>query len=278
MVVLLALLSSLLIGLTDVLSGAASRRRPPIAVAALFHVSALAVTLMIAIARHSDAPATADVLIASVAGVLGGIAWILFLEGMRRGRMAVVSPITAATTIVVPVLIGLGRGERPSPLTVIGLAVIAVAVPAVAAAVDDGSVAAPRPLTHQVALAASAGGLVGLAFALIGFTDDRSGSWPAVMLLVGGGVVCWLALAATRTAPGRPSLPIAIAGITTGVGNVALTEALQRGPIAVAAVLGSLYPLVVATVAAVVLKERLARLQVVGIAGVCAGVALVSSG
>ena len=59
---------------------------------------------------------------------------------------------------------------------------------------------------------------------------------------------------------------------------VPLLVALQRGPIAIASVVASLYPVTTVLLAAFVLHERLSRLQYVGVACALVAVALVSTG
>jgi drug/metabolite transporter (DMT)-like permease len=51
---------------------------------------------------------------------------------------------------------------------------------------------------------------------------------------------------------------------------------VQSGPIAIAAVVGSLYPAVTALIARVTIKERLARHQLVGLGIALVGIVLLS--
>jgi drug/metabolite transporter (DMT)-like permease len=58
---------------------------------------------------------------------------------------------------------------------------------------------------------------------------------------------------------------IAGAGLFDMGANLLIAAALQRGPLGVVSVLSSLYPVVTALAAVVVLKERLSRTQLVGV-------------
>ena len=60
--------------------------------------------------------------------------------------------------------------------------------------------------------------------------------------------------------------------------SVPLLIALQRGPVAIASVLASLYPVTTVILAGVILRERLSRLQYVGVACALVAVVLISSG
>jgi drug/metabolite transporter (DMT)-like permease len=53
-----------------------------------------------------------------------------------------------------------------------------------------------------------------------------------------------------------------------------MLTAIRIGPLAVAAVIGSLYPVVTVLLARIVLQERLHRLQIVGVAIALAAVVL----
>jgi drug/metabolite transporter (DMT)-like permease len=59
---------------------------------------------------------------------------------------------------------------------------------------------------------------------------------------------------------------------------VSFAAASTRGLVSVVSVLASLYPVVVVLLARAVLKERISRLQEVGVVLVLAGVALISAG
>ena len=59
---------------------------------------------------------------------------------------------------------------------------------------------------------------------------------------------------------------------------VPLLLALQRGPVAIASVVASLYPVTTVLLAGFVLRERLSRLQYAGVACALVAVALVSTG
>ena len=70
---------------------------------------------------------------------------------------------------------------------------------------------------------------------------------------------------------------IALIGVLEVGAAVTLLLALQRGPVSVASVLASLYPVTTTFLAALVLRERLRGLQLVGVALALVAVALISS-
>ena len=77
----------------------------------------------------------------------------------------------------------------------------------------------------------------------------------------------------------RRLLPaVALIALLEVAAIVPLLLALQRGPVAIASVVASLYPVTTVLLAAFVLRERLSRLQYVGVVCALVSVALVSSG
>jgi drug/metabolite transporter (DMT)-like permease len=66
-------------------------------------------------------------------------------------------------------------------------------------------------------------------------------------------------------------------GLVDMLATAAYLGALAVGPLAIAAVLTSLYPVVTVILAALVLKERITPIHAVGIAAVGAAVALIAA-
>ena len=104
--------------------------------------------------------------------------------------------------------------------------------------------------------------------------------WPIVISRVASATaLVGLALVTTRgLGIGRGYLPrtAAIGALEIGAA-VTLLLALQRGPVSVASVLASLYPVTTTFLAALLLHERLRGLQLVGVALALVAVALISS-
>jgi drug/metabolite transporter (DMT)-like permease len=76
----------------------------------------------------------------------------------------------------------------------------------------------------------------------------------------------------------RPALlPILLSGLCDSGANALFIAATRHGRLDVAAVLSSLYPASTVILARVLLKERISRMQGVGIVGALAAVALISA-
>ncbi len=263
MEVLLGAISSFCYGLADFLGGEAARRVAASSV--VFWAGALSFPLisLTAVLIGGEAGAS-DYLLGVGAGTSGAFGLVFMFAGLSRGDAAAVAPTTAAVAAVVPVVVAVIDGERPSTLAWVG---VAVAVPAIVLCswiADPGS-----------SLRGSLGyGLVaGLGFggftAIIRFTSPESNLLPlipsraATMAMVALiSVVGTWKLTRFSTTPRRLVAGNAILDVS---GNVALLLAVRSGSLALAAVASSFYPAVTVTLARVVNSERLRKRQVLGL-------------
>jgi drug/metabolite transporter (DMT)-like permease len=199
----------------------------------------------------------------------------MFYAALAGGTMGVVSPI-AALGAVVPVLIAVVTGERPSGPQVAGI-VVALVGAAAASGPELRGAAGARP----VALAAFAGVGFGLALYLIGIGSQTSPLMTLVGMRATSVVVFVVAALVLRTVGGlrpRDVGPVALVGLADAGANLAFGVASTMGLLSVTAVLGSLYPVATVLLARGVLKERLSGVQQAGVAAALAGVVLISVG
>jgi drug/metabolite transporter (DMT)-like permease len=283
MTALLALLSAVFIGGADFVGGLASRTANGIRVATFVAIVGLPMAVVVSVVVGADRVTWVDVGWSVVAGAAVGAGLGCFYIGMGRGLISVVAPVAAVTGAIVPVAYALVRGERPGPVALIGLVVAFVAVGVVSLAPSEQHPEAEAVVDRGViVLAVTSGLLFGLFYIALSRVSEDAGLWPVTIERAASLVVLvGLALALTRgpIEGARRLLPFAllIAALEVGA-TVPLLLALQRGPVAVATVLASLYPVTTVLLAAFVLRERLSRLQYVGVACALVSVALVSTG
>lgn len=282
MAAVLALLSSLLWGSADFLGGTLTRRLPSPVVVGLSQLSGLVAVTLVAVVAGELGTDTGYLPWAVLAGLGGMVGLLAFYAALAMGTMGVVSPI-AALGVVIPVLVGLGRGERPSLVTGVGI-VLAVAGVVLASGPELSGRAGARP----VLLAGVAA--VGFGLALLFLAEGSRTS--TLMTLVGMRVtsVSVLALALVvvlargragtgMVARARPLLPLVVlTGVGDAAANLTFGLASTRGLVSVVAVLGSLYPVVTVLLARVVHHERMATVQAAGVTGALTGVALIAAG
>jgi drug/metabolite transporter (DMT)-like permease len=280
---LLALAGSAIIGVSDYLGGRASQRRHPIVVAFVAQATYLVIVPVLAVLLGSDGITGADLRWGLLAGVLSGTAYVVFFTALGSGRMGVVAPVTAALSAALPVVADLVLGVDLGGWQWVGLAAALTAVPIVAYTPSD---TVGRTSTARVVLLAAIAGVLFAGFFMsIGRTSPDSGQWPFAASSVTATASIGLALlvARRRRAPlhGQPvvlalDLTAVASGVTGALAGACLTAALQRGPVSVAAVLGSMYPLVTVTLSARFGGERVRWWHVTGLTLAVFGASLVA--
>jgi len=261
---LFAVVSSAFYGFADLSGGLATRRMALWGVMAWSQTLGLGLLAVGVVVVVTDVVAVSDVAYGALGGVFGVIGLAILYSTLAAGTMSVVAPITGAIAAVVPVAVDLITGSRPGPraLTGIGMALVAVLVIGMAGRAHGLS----KAILGRAFLAGVSFGVFFIAFSQ---TSEESGLWPLVVARLATIPVLALIAVVTGTMVrprGRDLRLLVIAGNLDMGANVFLSLALQRGPLAVNAVLVSLYPAFTVLAAVVVLKERPVRMQWLGIA------------
>jgi drug/metabolite transporter (DMT)-like permease len=235
------------------------------------------VALLVVLPAVGGSPTVADLAWGAGAGLAGSGGLVLFYRALAAGVMSVVAPVTALTAAAVPVLVGLGVGERLAPWSALGIALALVAVVLVAA---EGGLPTLRSARSAGLLPALAAGLgFGVFFVLLDQTRPESTLWPlvasrsvsvALVLLLG------VALRASLRIRGRTALLVVLAGVLDMAANALFLAATQQGQLAITGVLASLYPVSTVVLAQLVLREPLVRAQLAGLATAAVAVVLIS--
>lgn len=271
---LLALLSSLLWGASDFLGGTASRRLPPLAVIAWSEFIVLVGMTLLGLVL-GDLRFGAEVLgWGTAAGVAGAVGLSAFYRALAEGSMGVVAPI-AGLGVVVPVAVGVGLGERPDALQVVGMVVGVAGILLVSAGPERSGG------RHVLLLAGVGAAGFGSCFVFI----DRSVhhgllSTLVVMRLATVLVMAayWLVRRPSWRIPARDLPLVGLIGVLDVSANGSFGRATAIGSLAVVSVLSSLYPAVTALLARVVHDERLDRLQASGVGATIAAIVLLAAG
>lgn len=280
---LLALSASLLWGCSDFLGGTASRSRSPLTVIAWSDALVVVPLVLLAVGTGTWRLDGALVGWGAAAGITGLLGVTAFYRAMSLGAMGVVSPI-AGLGVIVPVLLGIGLGERPSAAQVAGMVVGLAGVVLVSGGHSEGSGG-----TNVLLLA----GLAGLGFGCCFVCIDRSEPHGTLMTLIimrlATLVVLTLGWVASRrrlgsglgvgAGVGAKAVPLLAAiGVLDAAANGCFARATGVGALAVVSVLSSLYPAVTALLARLVHDERLGRRQLTGVIATIAAVVLLASG
>lgn len=192
---------------------------------------------------------------------LGGLA--IMYATLAAGTMSIVAPVIGAGAAILPVIWAVSTGESITSFEWVGIAIAGAAVALLAS--QPGAGRLNRKLLLQALAAACGFAIFIIAF---GQTDEASGLWP---LVAARAVTIPVALTVILVRNIRPVAPKGSwrLAVTTGVldaaGNVAIVLAVQRGPLGINAVLGSLYPLFTVAAAIIVIREHPSSRQIAGI-------------
>ena len=288
MAVLLGLLSGIVYGAADFCGGLSTKRNPMVRVVLLSQLAGFVVYL-VAVPLLPEGRFTAGAWAwGGLSGLAGAVGIGFLYAGLARGRMSVVAPTAAVVFAVVPLAFGLLRGERPTALQLVGVAVALPAVALVSTARDpdaflgSGRSATLARMRSTGVPEAVAAGLAIAAFAiLLDETGDETGPWP----LVSGGIVSvgiFLAAVLVSRTPLRPTRGtagiIVAAGVFDVSANLLYLLAIREGLLSIVVVLTGLYPATTVILARALLRERLSRSQVVGLVLALGGVAAIAAG
>jgi drug/metabolite transporter (DMT)-like permease len=264
--------------LSTLCSSRSSRMLHPNSVVAWVMLVGLVITLPVALSE--GVPAKLDTsagwwLLLSGAGNVAGL--MCGYRALRAGKVALVAPLIS-TEGAIAALIALLAGESISPGAGVTLAMIAAGVSL--SSVPPGS-AEPERATHATAVVFAV--LSACMFGVSLYATGRAGAelptaWVVLAARVIGVLALLVPLAVTgRLQISRRALPLVVtSGVCEVLGFFSFTAGSRHG-IAISAVLSSQFAAISVVLAYLLFSERLSRVQLVGVATVIAGVALLSA-
>jgi drug/metabolite transporter (DMT)-like permease len=201
----------------------------------------------------------------ALAGIASGIAFSALYRGLAIGPMGVVGALASGMSAAIPVAVGIVGGERFQGLGIAGLILVLAAGLLVAAA-------APKDADGLRSLLGPGLGLIaGITFgiAVVALAEGKTNLWriPGERI----GIASFVAISLLLT---RPKLgPLTVSrmqfiplNVLCDVGaTFLLIESARRSSLSLTGALQSLFPLVTAILAAVFLRERMLRVQVLSL-------------
>jgi drug/metabolite transporter (DMT)-like permease len=288
MTALFALATSLLWGLADFGGGLLTRRVPALTVVVVSQTVAALVLGIVVVATGGWSEAGPQLWFAVAAGAVGPVAMLSFYKALALGPMRVVSPL-GSLGVAVPVSVGLIVGERPGLLQFAGVAVAVVGIVLAGGPELRGAPVQRRAVVLTLVAAFGFGTVMSL---IAEASTTLSGLFLALFVqrltnIAVGGTALYLSVRrGGRALPEvggaaviRDSLPaLAFVGLADVAANGTYSIAAQHGPVTVAAVLASLFPVVTALAARGVLGERLRGVQAAGAGLALVGTVLLATG
>jgi drug/metabolite transporter (DMT)-like permease len=260
--VVFGLAASLFWGSGDFNGGLASRRSNASSVVIAAYAIGFVLLVALALLWKEPFPSTVDILWGALAGLAGAIGLISFYSALSIGRMGIAAPVSAILTASLPVIFSLFTAGLPTWLQLGGfiLALIAIGL------ISRPERAKGRPEGLGLAMLAGCG--FGCFFILISRVSSTSTFWPLAVARLTA-VLFLLIVVLLRREPTLPKMKVApfviLAGVLDAIGNAFFVLAAHSGRLDIAAVLSSLYPAATVLLAALVLRERVTRIQGIGI-------------
>lgn len=288
MITLLALGAALSYGVADFLGGTVTRHSSTFK-ALLWCVPAGLAVLFASALLTGRVPTTMSLTWGFIAGIAGGAGLMTFYRALARGPMSVVAPVSALASALLPIAVGVARGERLDPTVLTGVLICLIAIGLVSMEKSAGrpEERSRSPLDSGPLMAGVSGVCFGLFFVLVKTAGTDGGLWPLVAARAGNLAIVALALAvvvarggaAGAGVSGRRLIGLALlSGALDASANALYYLAVNSGLLSLAAVLTSLYPAITVLLARIAYSERLRNVQRLGLALAATGVALVTVG
>ena len=276
---ILALLSSILWGTADYLAGNMTKRFKAIAVTGASQAFGLITGIILVVVTGSYIAPNLSwdgyFLPAAGAGIAGFFGLVSFYSGLATGRMGVVSPISTLSAVI-PLSFAFISGERPTAIQILGMCIALLG--AFCASGPDIVKGLPiKPLLYGLGAALG----FGIALALMAQGSKTSSLMTMTSMRVISVSMCIFIALRFRTVGGfrlSDAWLLIVIGMTDFAANLLLGVATTKGLVSVAMVFGALFPIVTSLLAFKFLKERLHKVQYLGILFAVAGVSLISIG
>ena len=270
---LIALVAAVCWGTGDFSGGLASRRSDPFSAVLLSYCVGLVMMVTLALVRGEKFTTPADLGWGALSGLSGMVGVGLLFRGFTQGRMGIVSPVSAVLSSALPVIFAALTKGLPREIQLAGFALGLAGIWLLAR--PERFVGRPKGLGMAVLAGIGFGGF----FIGLGQVGKEAVFWP----LAAGRAASILAMLAfalathRRVKPQRSALGFYfLTGVLDVSGNLFFLLATQLGRLDVTAVLGSFYPAVTAVVAWWAIKERLTRLQVLGIGAAVMAIVMIT--
>lgn len=268
------LAASLCWGSGDFSGGLASRRANVTTVVVAAYTVGFFLLVGLALITREPFPQPMDLLWGALAGIAGVLGLLAFYSALATGKMGLAAPVSAMLTATLPVAFSAFITGLPSPLQLGGFALALLAIGLISR--PDGTEGSLR----GIGLALIAGLGFGCFFILISRVSPGAIFWPLAAARFVSVALLLLALRLRRqeVLPGKSVAPlITLTGVLDAVGNAFFVLAAHSGRLDIAAILSSLYPAATVLLAAIVLRERIQRIQATGVVLALLAIPLISS-
>ena len=265
--ILFGIASSLSWGAGDFAGGLSSRRVGAYRAVLYADFFGLVILIAVAVFYREAFPSSRGWINSLVGGALGSFGLLSLYYSLTVGQMSVAAPVSALFAALLPVVYGAITEGLPTTVQFIGFALALAAIWLISQ--SDGGFHASKLSDLKFPILAGIG--FGGYFILIHNAADEPNSllWIMTLSRLAGTLLVFLMVLARRETLSVPrgawGVVLVNAVLDLG-GNFFYILASQTGRLDIAVILSSLYPGATVTLAWLILKERISRIQVLGIA------------
>lgn len=268
------MMTSLSIGVADLFGRRVVNAKGPIVAGLVMQFIAIG-TSVVALGVVDSVFSGRDFGIGLASGLGLGVGLFGYFSGLQKSSSAVMAPIVATMSAVVPYIYAVVRGADPTLPALLG-AIVAVGG-LVIITIGGGRV---EHMAYGVKWGLISGAGYGFGLSIVIEAGDASGSWPAV----GQRIAAFALMLVFAQVQGVRALPpkglrfaAVVAGMLAGCSTIFYLLGVQADATA-AVVTASLFPAVSVVVGRFVYDDTVLNRQIAGIGAVLAGVVLVAVG
>jgi drug/metabolite transporter (DMT)-like permease len=264
--IIFGLSAALAWGAADFTGGLASRRTGAYRAAFYGEFFGLLFIVAAAFVIYEPLPGWSVLALAVAAGAIGTTGLLTLFQSVVHGKMSIAMPVSALLAAALPVLVGSMIEGFPGAVTFLGFVLALSAIWLISQ--EDGKDGRFLARLSDLRLPLLAGIGFGSFFILMDIAAREATLWPMLASRAGGTIIVAIYMLLRRDSwrIGRDAWPVLVLNGFLDVGGTAFyVLASQAGRLDVAAVISSLFPGSTVILAALILKERVSRLQALGI-------------
>ncbi|MFW9928597.1 MAG: EamA family transporter [Candidatus Thorarchaeota archaeon] len=261
--IIFGLTSAITFGSGDFAGGFATKKNNVFIVLVISQIAGLILLILLALIIGENILFD-QMIFGSLSGIFGGLGLLAFYRGLAIGNMAVVAPITAVIAPLLPLIFNLFSNPSYTFFQILGFILALISIWMVSSTKSEGNVS-----FLDVKLAILAGLGFGLFLIFINLASTLSSYFfPLIFARIASITMVFIIILITK----QPSeitpksvLIISLAGIFDTLGNVFFVLSSIYGRLDIASILTSMGPVVTIILASTIIKEKITRMQLVGI-------------
>ena len=264
--IIYGILSAATWGAGDFAGGLASRKVG--AYRAVFYADFIGLLILVvaSFVYREPFPSTSGWINSLLAGALGSFGLLILYHSLSIGQMSIAAPVSALFAALLPVIVGAITEGLPSAIQLIGFVLALTAIWLISQ--GDGKFHISRLSDLRFPILAGVGFGSYFIFIHNAAGDPNSFLWPMIISRAAGTVLVFFMMFArheTFVVPHDAWGVVLLNATLDLTGNFFYILASKSGRLDIAAVLSSLYPGSTVILAWLLLKERLSRMQLIGI-------------